>query len=312
MKRLFPSAFMLVLSCQMANAADVTLDTDEAAHQTAALATGGSAGNPALQTLLSPFLAAVNSDEQTATISGKFDLGGSADVSKYITVTAQTPISQGSDFTNIATLDGLTASSNVEVRLSLFGGGPADSRHFLKDGSKTPAASWVVTFDGKVGSQDHQYFDPTTLLQHTSHTTSWQAGGSAGTIFDSGHASFNVSFDYQEFYQDGDTGESRTQCLTPDNCVTGFIGAPLLMHSGLLSGDLRWIGKVGFDKTKQYPLGAEIKVTYDPIRDAEAVQVPVYFATDDKGSLTGGVRYDWQSDSHVSTIGVFVSTAFSL
>jgi len=347
MKRILSSAIVLALSAQAANAGDAqsaataeqpaapaasgtaanvespaTKQQEVAAQQQAAaklassqqlaaLATGGTAAGSSLQSLASPFLAAINSDEKTATISGKFDLGGDS-WGKFLTVTAQTPVAQGSDFTNAATLDGLTSSSSVEFRFSLLGGGPAGHARIQKAGPvTTPADETVITFDGKVGSQDHQYYDPATLLQHTSHTVSWQAGASLGRIFADGHVSLNLNFDYQEFYQDGDTGQTRTQCLVADNCVTGFIGAPVLTHSGLLSGDLRWIDKIGLG-AKQYPIGAELKVTYDPIRDAEAVQVPIYFATDNNGALTGGVRYDWQSDRHVSTIGVFVSSAFNL
>jgi hypothetical protein len=311
------------VSLQAAYADDAPQDLHAAALQdprTATLLTANSA-TPTVQSLASPFLAAISSDEQTATVSGKFNLGNilrlpaSAD---FLTVTAQTPVSQGSDFTNVATLDGLTGSSSVEFRVSLLEGGVEYHKEPAPEGPQRPLPIWLVTFNGKVGTQDHQYYDPTTLLQHTSHTTSWQTGASVGGIltgshFGDGQASFNLSFDYQEFYQDGDTGESRTQCLTPDNCVTGFIGAPVLMHQGLLSGDLRWIGTIQFGKAAyEYPLGLEVKVTYDPIRNSEAVQVPIYFATDDKNALTGGVRYDWQSDSHVSTIGVFVSKAFSI
>lgn len=263
------------------------------------------------QSLSQMFFTQLNSDEQTATTSGKFDVSslfGADPTTDYLTVTAETPLSQQGDFNNLATLDGLVKASSVQFRLSLLGGGFPRIGAPLHPGAQhdTPFV-WVATLDGKVGSQDHDYFDPTTLLQHTATTTPWQVGGSFAGLFGDGHASFSLSFDYQEYFQDGDTGEERSQCLTVDNCVTGFIGAPVLKHQGLLSGDLRWVGEIN-----HHPIAAELKVTYDPIQDTEAVQVPIYYNTDDQGKLTGGLRLNWNSTDHVVTIGVFASTAFNL
>jgi len=278
-------------------------------QQQGTLLTG--ANGQGFQSLSQMFFTQLNSDEQTATISGKFDISslfGAKPTRGYLTVTAETPLSQQADFSNLATLDGLVKASSVQVRLSLLGGGPKRIVHQRNEGLQPDVPPiWVVTLDGKVGSQDHDYYDPTTLIKHTATTTPWQVGGSVAGVFAKGHASFNLSFDYQEFFQDGDTGEEHSQCLTVDNCVTGFIGAPVLKHQGLLSGDMRWIGKVG-----NYPLGVELNVTYDPIQDAEAVQVPIYFNTDNSGSLTGGLRFNWNSTDHVVTVGVFASTAFNL
>lgn len=306
MKRLVLTVLALALSLPAAHAQDAS-DVKAGQQQTAAMATGGSTGQ-GFQTLLSPFSFNMNSDEQTISLTGKFDLSKTDPDHNLLTVTAQAPLAQASDFTNLSSLDGLVKATTIEVRLALLGGGPQWAEGIKTEGQKEPLASWTATLDAKVGTQDHDYFDPTTLIQHTAHTTPWQVGGSAGYLFAGGHTAFNLSFNYQQFSQDGDTGAARTQCLTPDNCVTGFIGAPVRMDQALLTGDMRWIDKIG-----NYPLGAELNVTYDPIHDTEAVQVPIYLSTNDDGALSGGVRFGWNSTDHVAKFGVFVaSTGFGL
>ena len=267
--------------------------------------------------------AAVNSDQQTATVSAVFNLPPlSANLASndYLTVTAQSPVLRDSTFVNIASLDGMAKSSSITFKYSgMLGAFDFDSANAAllarAQGKDTADALllannydvWLFSLDGKVGSQKHDYIDPATLASVTSYTTSWQAGGSVGYVFDKGRMSFSLSADYQEFYQDGGDGMTSTTCLSSDNCATGFIGAPVLTHQALITSDMRWIGSFG-----KHPLGAELKVTYDPIGNTEAVELPVYLMTDDKGGLTGGVRYDWTSTNHISTVGVFVSSAFSL
>jgi hypothetical protein len=268
-----------------------------------------------------PFQASVNSDTQTVTLTGSFRLfghwmevpDGYEPVNDHLSVTISTPLTQDADFTNTTTLDGLIKATSVSFSYSLVGG-TFRFKDLNSPADPDQVPTWVVSLNGKVGTQHHEYFDPLTLAQHTLDTTPWQVGGSAGYFFGADKATkqpdnmaLNLTFSYQQFYQDGDTGESRTLCLTVDNCVTGFIGAPVRTEKALITGDFRWIGAFG-----THPIGLDVSVTYDPITDAESVQIPLYLMTDGSGALTGGLRYNWSSESHLSTIGVFASTAFDI
>jgi hypothetical protein len=49
-------------------------------------------------------------------------------------------------------------------------------------------------------------------------------------------------------------------------------------------------------------------IQYDAIGHVTAVGVPVYFLRSDKGSLNGGVRANWRSDTKAVTLSIFVGT----
>lgn len=173
-----------------------------------------------------------------------------------------------------------------------------------------PADTWQISLNGKVGYDEHDYFDAVTLQKATADRTPWQIGGSLGYIWPSGTTSLHLSANYQEAFLDGGDGETQTKCLPDLTCASGFIGAPVLKDKALISADFRWM--VGRIEGVKIPFGIAPKITYDAIADSEAVQFPVYFVSDSDGKLSGGIRYDWTSTTHVSTVGIFVSTAFSL
>ena len=343
--------------------------------------------------------AAINTDEKIVTVSGTFRLdhpllGEDTASAEYVMLTAQTPLAQGQNYTNTATLDGLTkatsfsfkfvhsspsfvsgtggaralssresqaacraiqelARSNPPSNDPFFeaaqpyycrdpqaalnkrkalddeykahnAGGPEAEKQIVADAlvehdlekkydawtatlEATPKPAWAVIVNGKVGYEQHMYFDPVTLAPNTANKTPWQAG-IAGSYLPEGNLSLNLGFNYQESFQDADMGTTRTKCINSGaTCVNGFIGAPALRDRALLSFDLRWI-----PKPFGIPIGFDPGVTYDAVADAEAFQFPVYFMTDADHNLTGGVRYDWTSATHTSTVGLFVSTAFNV
>jgi hypothetical protein len=394
MNLLRTAAAILALGCSLRPAlADGTPTANALATDSA------NPGGQVLPKNTSAIQAAVNTDEKTATITGTFNLNPktSEPENDYISVTVQTPLAQGQNYTNTATLDGLTKSTAVSFKYVHKSGGfvsesqedalrteaaqdacwavyteamrevPARSRSsavpgrpqkkcnegFAQDAqakriaqdnaySATPDASddqialnkeieksiakeladlneillpkpadlWVWSLSGKVGYEQHMYYDPTTLVKDTANKTPWQVGASIGFVPEKVNASFNLSFNYQESFLDSDFGMTQTKCINSGaTCVNGFIGAPTLHDKALISGDIRWIGKLpGLD----IPIGIDPGFTYDAIQDAEAVQFPIYLVSDANNQLTGGIRYDWTSTTHVSTVGLFVSTAFSI
>lgn len=256
----------------------------------------------------------INSDEKNAKLSGVFDIGG-----QNLTITAQTPFNQGQNYVNIVSLDGLTKASSLSF-----------SYEFKPAGGANSFGLRSFALNGNIGYEQHDFYDPITLAGESTTKTPWQIGlkagwllwartDSAGKILKdtagniSSGVSFNISFDYQQSYEDGTTGQTQTKCINLGaTCVTGFIGAPTLAEKGLATADLRWIDRALTIGTNTVPIGAELLVTYDPIQNEEAVQVPIFLAADKDRNLKGGIRYDWTSTSHISTVGVFVSAGFDI
>jgi hypothetical protein len=182
------------------------------------------------------------------------------------------------------------------------------------DAANVPIPLWMFSLNSKVGYEQHVYYDLTSLSKSTLNKTPYQFGGEATYVFTSGNESLNLTFNYQQAYQDADKGVTQTKCkvtVSPNiNCVTGFIGAPTTQDKALLSLDYRFVGSSLPIIGTRY--GIDPGFTYDAKARSEAVQFPVYLMTDSSKNLTGGIRYDWTSTSHVSTVGLFVSAAFSL
>jgi hypothetical protein len=261
----------------------------------------------------------INSDEKNATLSGTFDIG-----KQNLTVQVQTPFNQGQDYVDIVNLDGLNKASSLSLTYEF-----KPNTSLLRS----------LALNGSIGYEQHDFYDPITLAAQSTTKTPWQIGVKAGWLLDPKCAtstgeckfddaavkenpnnakilagfSFNLSFNYQQAYEDGTDGLTQTKCINSGaTCVNGFIGAPSFVQQGLATADFRWIDR-GFKLgSATVPIGAQVMVTYDAIQNAEAVQVPIYLATDSSGNLKGGVRYDWTSTTHVSTVGVFVSTGFDI
>lgn len=171
-----------------------------------------------------------------------------------------------------------------------------------------PASLLIWSVNGGFGYDQHVYYDPTTLVKNTANKTPWHAGAAVSYVPESWDMSLNASFTYQEAFQDSNLGMPQIKCINSGaTCVNGFIGAPTLQDKALLGGDFRWTPKFG-----NIPIGIDPGFTYDALHGAEAVQFPIYLVADADNNLTGGIRYDWTSTTHISTVGVFVSSKFSI
>ena len=168
---------------------------------------------------------------------------------------------------------------------------------------------WLFGLSGQVGYDVHKFYDVTTLKAGSNTKIPFDVGLSAAYVFAGGRSSLNFTADYQDGFKDA--GSAKTECLTTTapvtSCVNGFIGPPTRKERELLGVDLRFIGNAF-----GVPIGVDPGVTYDARSHSEAIQFPIYFITDTSGGLTGGIRYDWTSEKHISVIGIFASAAFSI
>ncbi len=331
-----------------------------------------------------------STDTKTASVTAAFSvpLQPIPDVAQSLSfsVTAQTPVGQGVNYTNVATLDGMTKSTAIGFQLNYitekFDAGSVKKHYFYddlahqmlcktwlaiaNDGSPSPlyvdhesqkadcmagyindsaAANtnlslaqraqinkaiailnakensyevlkvqpfWLFSLNGKMGGEDHTYYNGVTLAKSTVTKTPYQFGGAATWDFNEGNSSLSLLYNYQLAYADSNKGTAQVLCpltgVVVLKCINGFVGAPTQRVKDLMTVDLRSLVKL--PSAFQLTLGLDPAVTYDAAANSYAVQFPIYFLKDATNGLSGGIRYDWTSSQHVSVVGVFVASSF--
>jgi hypothetical protein len=195
----------------------------------------------------------------------------------------------------------------------------------VKEGKLTPAfyqqfqstffsndahvASWGLSAKG--GYKDYTYYQPDTLKKNTDTKNPW----SVSAFYTLGpyiHADtprvYTATINLQSAYKDA---TSNTLCLaTPPGtgnyltCANGPIGQPKKKVTEIVNLEARTkvSGNVGVSLTVSHDIGNNIN----------GIQIPIYFIPSAKDGPTGGVSIGWTSDTHTTTVGVFVGQAFSL
>lgn len=184
--------------------------------------------------------------------------------------------------------------------------GTDDFRRFKKLGFSEDAYMLSMGLAGKGGYQDFEYFDGSDLSKQTVRKSPWSAGAFVSYASIWSDFLLLASFKAQDAYKDAD---SKTLCpgtasTGPIECISGPIGLPNLERKHLLTLEGRKYVSKG--------LAFALALTRDFKNKVSGVQLPVYFIGDGEGGLTGGVRLDWSSDNHKTTVGVFVGQAFKL
>jgi hypothetical protein len=116
-----------------------------------------------------------------------------------------------------------------------------------------------------------------------------------------------LSYAYEERWQPGGAPETICQPLDVGDalgCADAVRGAPSKRVGSVLGGELRRFFGAAIAVAPSVKHDFKSKVT--------AVAVPLYFLRNKEGSLTGGVRASWRSDTEALRLLVFVGTSFSL
>jgi len=267
-------------------------------------------------------------------------------------VTVQAPLSKGDDSTTLGTLDGLASGTTVEFKVTnlvavgfrppnakallafcntVLAKALRDSKDVNKPASvecaseqvekyvKDPAAlqdfydliaspnfyffTWGLGAKG--GYQDFTYYSSPDLSKVTDRKSVW-----SGQVFGSysvGDKSLAVgSFQVQQAYKDA---TSKVLCPAmpsgagPISCISGPVGVPADKKQELLTLEFR--------QAVSKDLAVSVSGTRDFKNKVSGVQVPIYLVSDGK-SLTGGIRFDWSSDTHKTTAGIFIGQPFQL
>lgn len=166
-----------------------------------------------------------------------------------------------------------------------------------------PGYAWVQGLRLKAGYDDFTFFDPTTLQKRSQDEVPWGVGLFGGVL--AGTSYYTVGIDYQRGYK---AAASGTACPVPaegatvTRCVSGALGEPSSNERQLLNFEGRWL--IG-----ESAIGA--KLVHDFKNDFWGIDVPVYLFPNDKGLLSGGLRFGWTNTEQFSA-GIFVGVPFKL
>ncbi len=265
-------------------------------------------------------------------------------------VTAQAPVGKQDSSTTIGTLDGLANSTTVELKLTRvavsglrFGGEdvtkyctgtllpkylaadpknkkedfvcdsgfvkknlPGEYGRFRELGYAPSSSIYIFGLNAKGGYQDFDYFQASDLSKQSVRKSPWSAGIFASYAPSSADTLLTGSFKLLESYDDA---MSKTLCpstspSTPVECVSGPIGVPTKKRKQPLTLEMRRYVSTG--------IAFSLSATRDFKNKVSGAQLPIYFVGNGDGGLTGGIRFDWASDTHKTSVGIFVGQAFQL
>ncbi len=248
-----------------------------------------------------------STDTKNAKINWTAPVGARPWTVKSLGLTIQTPIDQGADFTNVATLDGLAKSTTLSLQYSIY-----NTKHG-RDGR----GQHVWTVNATYGTEQHTFYNSADLSKSTVTKYPFQLGVSFdhliadktqqmpdGTTFVPYNSSIGFSYNYQSSFKDG---QSQVLCPASNNapakCASGFIDAPTKSEKNLITLNYKAI----YNSFAITP-----SLTYDASSHHYGIELPVYIVPTSSDYPTAGIQYDWNSDKHESVIGIFVSSPLCL
>ena len=167
-----------------------------------------------------------------------------------------------------------------------------------------PRAQWLFIpgFGGTVGQKSYKYLNATSDSNVTANRTPWSAQAYVGIHF--GNSLTTIGYRFDRSFKDANQGSlCPTPTFTLTTCKTGPLGIPTETDQSVPYIEYRRRISSGFAIA---PI-----VNYDLRKSVLGVSIPVYFISDGKGSLTGGMALGWRSDKGGLQLSVIVNTAFS-
>jgi hypothetical protein len=215
-------------------------------------------------------------------------------------------------------IDGDTAKKDIACtsdNIIKWSGLPeAQKYNAFYQAAKSKISMWKTGLIGKVGYESDRYYLPVALSSGSFQGTPWQLGGYVAYI--SGNKDYSGVLEYlhQQSYSQQAT---MTSCLAGAGptlkCINGPIGVPTTKRSDILSGIFNYQLKTGisafggvFSKAAFAP-----EIDWDFHQRTYGFSLPI-FLLGDKTGLNSGVRLDWTSVEHSTTVGVFVTQAFGV
>lgn len=202
-----------------------------------------------------------------------------------------------------------------EIRALAEKYGPVEARDIVKryfddvvsSGTRTDYLALNVI--GSVGHEKLSFRDPVSLAESDQKKNSFSLGSSIGYVPRIDRPwGFFLGGEYKRYYE---LPDEETRCPVPGTgvtsvtCYTAAFGTPVRKTDAIAFGAIRYSGDV-----VGVPLGAELKVAYEPSENRWGVALPVYFIKNKDGKLNGGAKIGWQSDKDDFSFGFFIGAAF--
>lgn len=162
-------------------------------------------------------------------------------------------------------------------------------------GESSRATVWGGS--GKVGQEDFEYYDPTTLAKLSDHRTGWSLKAYYAVKPLDEERLFTVQFEHQVAWEGQ---EDKILCPAggaASDCVKGAPGKPNRVEKDILSAEYRQrTGRTAF----------ALNLAYDARNEVAALGLPIYLTTNGDGQFIGGIRFDWRSDTGEAKAAIFV------
>lgn len=231
-------------------------------------------------------------------------------------ITFEAPLEKGKSSGSLLTVDGLADDFSAKYNFTYTWINISDDDQ--KKSTKIPL--WGIGGEVKVGTKEITFYEAGDLnknkINKVSYSTTLNFIYSPKT--ESYGAAYNIGGNYEKSYKEG---ASKILCKKTDeamllDCITGSITEPKQVEKIQLFAEGKWAISM---LNKKYVF-VSLKAQHDFKNNSTSVDLPVYFITDKKSGLSGGVRATWvrfrQKDTGTMVsdiiIGVFIGKSFSL
>lgn len=151
---------------------------------------------------------------------------------------------------------------------------------------------------GKLAPERFNYLTPDDLRPERARRTSWSASATAG-VLSSGGVSAAVTYTRERTY----SARNAVQLCRPGPAGTALCSNEIVGGPGGASRTDRASVEL---RRVQGAFAISPKVTYDSLRRATGVSMPLYFLHDPAGGLRGGIVLGWRSDTNAFTASAVV------
>jgi hypothetical protein len=186
--------------------------------------------------------------------------------------------------------------------------GKAEAREFRRAFLSTKPI-YFAGLNGAAGQSDLKFIDPVAFAERSQKKTAISGSAYAGLIGANYDWALRAKYSYISQFESAMDGQiCRNSVVNPamPECLSGPQGAPGRVKSSIATIELR----------KQFNPGDEAtfaiapQFVYDFDKKDFAVDIPIYLTRSKEGTLNGGIRFGYRSDSKDLGAGIFIGLPF--
>lgn len=168
---------------------------------------------------------------------------------------------------------------------------------------------YFAGLNGAAGQSDLKFIDPVAFAERSQKKTAISGSAYAGLIGANYDWALRAKYSYISKFESAMDGQiCRNSVVNPamPECLSGPQGAPGRVKSSIATIELR----------KQFNPGDEAtfaiapQFVYDFDKKDFGVDVPIYLTRSKEGTLNGGIRFGYRSDSKDLGAGIFIGLPF--